>query len=155
VQPAVYVLYTVWLDTYTHILVHTHASSLSFFHLVRVQVHTVDPDQQVERQAVSLEGLISEQQEWQQGAARNDTVRHFRTTWTVARGDWPVQRAVIQCGPEDERDWDPNGAGSPARTRAEICLCIGCHECGNRSGGRYCLERGPRKYIVNLNGREF
>jgi predicted permease len=67
VQPAVYVPYTVWLEAYTHILVHTHASPLSFFRAIRVQIHTVDPDQQVERQAVSLEGLISDQQEWQQG----------------------------------------------------------------------------------------
>jgi ABC-type antimicrobial peptide transport system permease subunit len=55
------------MDTYTHVLVHTHTSPASFFRAVRVQVYNVDSDQQVEREAVSLEDVISQQEEWQQG----------------------------------------------------------------------------------------
>jgi predicted permease len=66
VRPAVYVPFTVLMDTYTHILVHTRTSPASFFRAVRVQVHNVDSDQQVERESVSLEDVISQQEEWQQ-----------------------------------------------------------------------------------------
>lgn len=66
VKPAVYVPYTMWLETYTHLLVHTHGPPFSALHTVRVQVHSVDSDQQVEGQVFSLEELIAGQQEWQQ-----------------------------------------------------------------------------------------
>ena len=66
VKPAVYVPYTMWLETYTHLLVHTHGPPFSALHTVRVQVHLVDSDQQVEGQVFSLEELIAGQQEWQQ-----------------------------------------------------------------------------------------
>lgn len=66
VKPAVYVPYTMWLETYTHLLVHTHGPPFSALHAVRVQVHSVDSDQQVEGQVFSLEELIAGQQEWQQ-----------------------------------------------------------------------------------------
>ncbi len=66
VKPAVYVPYTMWLETYTHLLVHTHGPSLSALHTVRIQVHAVDSDQQVEGQVFTLEELIDGQQEGQQ-----------------------------------------------------------------------------------------
>ena len=66
VKPAVYVPYTMWLETYTHLLVHTHGPPLSTLHTVRIQVHAVDSDQQVEGQVFTLEELIDGQQEWQQ-----------------------------------------------------------------------------------------
>jgi predicted permease len=66
VKPAVYVPYTMWLETYTHLLVHTHGPPLSALHTVRMQVHAVDSDQQVEGQVFTLEELIAGQQEWQQ-----------------------------------------------------------------------------------------
>lgn len=69
VKPAVYVPCTVWLETYTHILVRTHEALPSVFPTIRAQVQSVDSDQQVEGQGevVSLEELIAGQQEWQQG----------------------------------------------------------------------------------------
>jgi len=66
VKPAVYVPYTMWLETYTHLLVHTHGPPLSALHTVRIQAHAVDSDQQVEGQVFTLEELIDGQQEWQQ-----------------------------------------------------------------------------------------
>jgi ABC-type antimicrobial peptide transport system permease subunit len=67
VQPAVYVPYTVLLETYTHILVRSQGTLLSAFHTVRAQVQSVDSDQQVEGkgQAVSLEEFIVADQAWQ------------------------------------------------------------------------------------------
>lgn len=69
VKPAVYVPYTILMETYTNILVHTHGTPLSVFHTVRMQVHALDSNQQVEGQGqgISLEEMITEQDEWQQG----------------------------------------------------------------------------------------
>jgi len=66
VQPAIYVPFSVLIGTYTHILVHTRTSPNSFFHAVRVQVHNIDSDQQTERNAWSLEEVISRRDEWRQ-----------------------------------------------------------------------------------------
>jgi putative ABC transport system permease protein len=69
VRPAVYVPYTIWMEMYTHILVHTQVAPASLFRSVRAQVRLVDPDQQVEGdgQSVSLEELLARAPEWQQG----------------------------------------------------------------------------------------
>jgi len=69
VRPAVYVPFTIWMEMYTHILVHAQGVPASIFRNVRTQVRSVDPDQQVEGegQSVSLEGLIARTPEWQQG----------------------------------------------------------------------------------------
>lgn len=67
VKPAVYVPYTIWLGVYSHILVHGQGSPASLFRSVRTQVHSVDPDQQVEGQSFSLEELLARMPEWQQG----------------------------------------------------------------------------------------
>jgi predicted permease len=76
VQPAVYVPYAVFMDTYTHILVHTSSSPHSFFRAIREKVQGVDPEQQVEREAISLQDLISQQDEWKESelAARLLTI---------------------------------------------------------------------------------
>jgi putative ABC transport system permease protein len=69
VRPAVYVPYTIWMETYTHILVHTQGVPASVFRSIRSQVRSADPDQQVEGegQSVSLEELVAGLPEWQQG----------------------------------------------------------------------------------------
>jgi predicted permease len=67
VIPALYVPYTIFLDTYIHILVHTHGSPLSALHAVRTQVYSLNSDQQIEGQTFTLEELITRQEEWQQG----------------------------------------------------------------------------------------
>jgi predicted permease len=69
VRPAVYVPYTIWMETYTHILVHAQGVPAAVFRAVRSQVRSVDPDQQVEGegQSVSLEELVTGLPEWQQG----------------------------------------------------------------------------------------
>jgi predicted permease len=67
VKPAVYVPYTIWLEVYTHILVHAQWAPLALLRTVRERIRSVDPDQQVEGQGgVTLEGLIDQQQDWQQ-----------------------------------------------------------------------------------------
>jgi len=66
VQPAMYVPFSVLIGPYTHILVHSRTSPASFFRAVRVQVHNVDSDQQTERNAFSLEDVISRRDEWRQ-----------------------------------------------------------------------------------------
>lgn len=67
VKPAVYVPYTIWLEVYTHVLVHTRGAPLPFLRAVRAQIRSVDSDQQVEGQTgVTLDGLIDQQQDWQQ-----------------------------------------------------------------------------------------
>ncbi len=67
VKPAVYVPYTIWLGVYPHILVRTSASPLSMLHAVRLQVSSVDPNQQIAGEGASLEEFITSLPEWQQG----------------------------------------------------------------------------------------
>jgi predicted permease len=68
VRPAVYVPYTFDLEVYTEILVHTNGSLASVFRAVREQVRNIDADQQVEGhgEIVSLEEVVTRQDEWQQ-----------------------------------------------------------------------------------------
>ena len=68
VQPAIYVPYTFDLEVYTEILVHTDGSLASVFKAAREEVRNVDGDQQVEGQGeiVSLESMVTQQQEWRQ-----------------------------------------------------------------------------------------
>ena len=68
VQPAVYLPYTFLMELFTHILVQTNGSLSSVYQAVREQIRHVDPDQQVEGhgEIVSLEDMVTRQQEWQQ-----------------------------------------------------------------------------------------
>jgi putative ABC transport system permease protein len=68
VQPAVYLPYTFLMELYTHILIQTNGSLSSVYQSAREQVRSVDPDQQVEGhgEIVSLEDMVTRQQEWQQ-----------------------------------------------------------------------------------------
>jgi predicted permease len=68
VKPAVYVPYTLDMEVYTEILVHTNGSLSSVYRAVREQVRSVDADQQVEGhgEIVSLESEVTRQREWQQ-----------------------------------------------------------------------------------------
>ena len=68
VKPAVYVPYTLDMEVYTEILVHTNGSLSSVYRAVREQVRSVDADQQVEGhgEIVSLESKVTRQREWQQ-----------------------------------------------------------------------------------------
>jgi putative ABC transport system permease protein len=68
VKPAVYVPYTLDMEVYLEILVHTNGSLSSVYRAVREQVRSVDADQQVEGhgEIVSLEARVTRQKEWQQ-----------------------------------------------------------------------------------------
>jgi len=68
VRPAVYIPYTFDLEVYTQILVRTNGSLASVYRAVREQVRNIDADQQVEGhgEIVSLEGVVTRQEEWQQ-----------------------------------------------------------------------------------------
>ena len=68
VRPAVYVPYTFDMEVYTEILIRTNGSLSSVYRAVREQVRSVDPDQQVEGhgEIVSLEAIMTRQNEWQQ-----------------------------------------------------------------------------------------
>jgi putative ABC transport system permease protein len=68
VQPAAYLPYTFVMEVFTQILVQTNGSLSSVYQVVREQVRSVDPDQQVEGhgEIVSLEDIVTRQQEWQQ-----------------------------------------------------------------------------------------
>jgi putative ABC transport system permease protein len=68
VKPAVYVPYTLDMEVYMDILVHTNGSLSSIYRAVREQVRSVDGDQQVEGhgEIVSLEAMVTRQKEWKQ-----------------------------------------------------------------------------------------
>jgi ABC-type antimicrobial peptide transport system permease subunit len=66
-KPAVYAPYTIWLGVYPEILVRTSASPLSMLHVVRRQVSSVDPNQQIAGEGASLEEFITALPEWQRG----------------------------------------------------------------------------------------
>lgn len=68
VKPAVYLPYTVRLELYIQVLVHTISMPRPLLRTVRESVHLVDADQQVDGDAgTTLEELLSAQPEWQQG----------------------------------------------------------------------------------------
>jgi putative ABC transport system permease protein len=68
IQPALYVPYTFDMEVYTQILVRTNLSLSPVYRTVREAVRSVDAEQQVEGhgEIVSLESLVTRQQEWQQ-----------------------------------------------------------------------------------------
>jgi putative ABC transport system permease protein len=68
VKPAVYVPYTLDMEVYRDVLVHTNGALSSVYRAVREQVRSVDADQQVEGhgEIVSLEAMVTRQKEWQQ-----------------------------------------------------------------------------------------
>jgi predicted permease len=67
VKSAIYVPYTIWLGVYPEILVRTSGSPLSMLHVVRRQVSSVDPNQQIAGEGASLEEFITSLPEWQRG----------------------------------------------------------------------------------------
>jgi ABC-type antimicrobial peptide transport system permease subunit len=66
-MPAVYAPYTVMMPVWTQILVRTRIPPPSVLHAVREQIHTVDPDQQSDRDVLDLDGRIKHEPEWEQG----------------------------------------------------------------------------------------
>jgi putative ABC transport system permease protein len=69
VKPAIYLPYTIDMELFTMILIHTNVSLADTYNAVREQVRAVDSDQQVEGhgEIVSLESMVTRQEEWQQG----------------------------------------------------------------------------------------
>ena len=67
IMPAVYAPYTVMMPVWTQILVRTRIPPPSVLHAVREQIHTVDPDQQSDRDVLDLDGRIKHEPEWEQG----------------------------------------------------------------------------------------
>jgi putative ABC transport system permease protein len=67
IMPSVYVPYTIMMPVFTQILVRTRIPPLSVLHAVREQIHTVDPDQQSDRDVLDLDGRIKHEPEWEQG----------------------------------------------------------------------------------------
>ena len=68
VKPAIYIPYTLDMEVYTVLLIHTNESLASIYRAVREQVRSVDAEQQVEGhgEIVSLEAMVTGQKEWQQ-----------------------------------------------------------------------------------------
>ena len=67
IMPSVYVPYTIMMPVFTQILVRTSVPPLTVLHAVREQVHTVDSDQQSDRDVRDLDGWIKHEPEWEQG----------------------------------------------------------------------------------------
>jgi predicted permease len=67
IMPSVYVPYTIMMPVFTQILVRTSVPPLTVLHAVREQIHTVDPDQQSDRDVRDLDGWIKHEPEWEQG----------------------------------------------------------------------------------------
>ena len=65
-KPAVFVPYTIMMPVWTQILVRAQGPPLALLHAVREQIHSVDPDQQAERDVRDLDGWIKVQPEWGQ-----------------------------------------------------------------------------------------
>ena len=66
-KPSIFVPYTVMMPVWTQILVRTQVPPLTVLHSIREQIHSVDPDQQAERDVRDLNGWIKFQPEWAQG----------------------------------------------------------------------------------------
>src|SRR5580692_6510996 len=67
IMPSVYVPYTIMMPVFTQILVRTSVPPLTVLHAVREQIHTVNPDQQSDRDVRDLDGWIKHEPEWKQG----------------------------------------------------------------------------------------
>lgn len=67
ILPSAYVPYTIMMPMFTQILVRTSVPPLSILHAVREQIHTVDPDQQADRNVRDLDSWITHEPEWEQG----------------------------------------------------------------------------------------
>jgi putative ABC transport system permease protein len=67
IKPAAFVPYTISMPVWTQILVRTQVPPLKTLRAVREQIHTIDPDQQAERDVRDLDGWIRLQPEWGQG----------------------------------------------------------------------------------------
>jgi len=65
VQPAVYLPYTFRMPMFTQILVRTRANPLSLMRTFRAQIQAVDSEQQVMRNASTLEERIAQEFDWQ------------------------------------------------------------------------------------------
>lgn len=64
VKPSIYIPYTINMWMWTQILVRTQGPPLAMLHNVQKQIASVNPDQQVESHANSLENWITRETEW-------------------------------------------------------------------------------------------
>ena len=64
IKPELYVPYTITMPVWTQILVRTQVDPLSLLRQVRLQIQSVDPDQQTFHQVQNLEQWITSQQEY-------------------------------------------------------------------------------------------
>jgi putative ABC transport system permease protein len=64
IKPAIYLPYTLNMWMWTQILVRTQGPPLAILHDVQKQIASVNPDQQVESRATSLENWIARETEW-------------------------------------------------------------------------------------------
>ena len=64
VKPGIYLPYTLNMWMWTQILVRTQGPPLPMLHSVQKQIASVNPDQQVESRATSLENWIERETEW-------------------------------------------------------------------------------------------
>jgi putative ABC transport system permease protein len=64
VKPGIYLPYTINMWMWTQILVRTQGPPLPMLHSVQKQIASVNPDQQVESRATSLENWIERETEW-------------------------------------------------------------------------------------------
>jgi predicted permease len=64
VKPSIYLPYTINMWMWTQVLVRTQGPPLAMLHAVQKQIASVNPDQQVESHATSLENWIRRDSEW-------------------------------------------------------------------------------------------
>jgi predicted permease len=65
IQPAIYLPYTARMPSFAPLLVRGRGNPLALLHTLRTQVHIVNPEQQIARNALSLEDWLAQQNEWQ------------------------------------------------------------------------------------------
>jgi predicted permease len=66
IKPAIFLPYTINMPPYTQILMRTRVPPLTLLRAVRQQIHSVDPDQQAERNVRDLDGWITTEPEWEE-----------------------------------------------------------------------------------------
>jgi predicted permease len=65
IRPAIYLPYTARMPSFAQLLVRGRGNPLVLLHTLRAQVQAVDAEQQIARNALSLEDWLAQQNEWQ------------------------------------------------------------------------------------------
>jgi hypothetical protein len=153
VKPAVYVPYTMWLETYTHLLVHTHGPPLSALHTVRIQVHAVDSDQQVEGTSIHPGRADRRAAGVAASAPRNDASWSFRLHGAGVGGSRAVQRRILWRCAKNTRIRYSDGPRCAAERHVGYRVFIHDAQRGKWSGGRRSSESDLHQAVGEMGRR--